>query len=392
MDIFMKKVITFFCSSIWKKSWPLWIGAVGLAFTNIFMFAYARAIGVFPQMAMWGSWLYYFMGISVDAPFTQYPRTPVYLDMHSMINFGLILGVAIAALLAREFKVRTEDWRGYVAATAGGVLMGFGTVIMPPCNVGCFYSSTMALSLSGPVAAFGLIPGAYVGGLFLKIQAVKAAADIDFDSLPKGKPASKKALSHQPMLGVLIILMLAAIALIYAYNGKSKFAGLLFFGALFGVIFQRSRLCFCSAFREIFVSRNGTLMKMVLLSIAIGTVGFSILKSQGYQTTHFVLPVGLHTIVGAFIFGVGMVIAGGCGVGILWRSAEGYVRAWIALIAGMLSSAAWVPVYGGHVGEGSLYGKPFSLGEQFGWVNGTLIVLMFLAAFYVLILRVEARK
>jgi len=58
----------------------------------------------------------------------------------------------------------------------------------------------------------------------------------------------------------------------------------------------------------------------------------------------------------------------------------------------MLSSAAWVPVYGGHVGEGSLYGKPFSLGEQFGWVNGTLIVLMFLAAFYVLILRVEARK
>jgi len=390
--MFMKKAISFFCASIWKKSWPLWIGAVGLALTNIFMFAYARAIGVFPQMAMWGSWLYYLMGLSVDAPFTQYPRTPLYLDMHSMINFGLILGVAIAALLSREFKVRTEDWRGCGMAVAGGILMGFGTVIMPPCNVGGFYSATMALSLSGPVTVLGLIPGAYLGGLLLKRQVAEAAEDIDFDALPEGKPAVKKPLSHQPVIGLLISVLLATIALLYTYYGKSKFAGLLLFGALFGIIFQRSRLCFCSAFREILVSRNGTVMKWILLSIAIGTCGFSILKSHGYQPMHFVLPVGLHTVVGGFIFGIGMVIAGGCGVGILWRSAEGYVRAWIALIAGMLVSAAWVPLYGGHVGEGKLYGKPFSLGERFGWINGTLIVLLFLVAFYVFIVWVEAKK
>jgi hypothetical protein len=356
------------------------------------MFAYARAIGVFPQLSMWGSWLYDFMGIPVDAPFTQYPRTPIYLDIHSMINFGLILGVAIAALLSREFKVRTEDWRGYVSALAGGVLMGFGTVIMPPCNVGGFYSATMALSLSGPVTVLGLLPGAYLGGLLLKRQVVEAAADINFDSLPMGKPAIKKPLSLQPMIGLLIGVLLIVTAIIYAYLGKPKFAGLLLFGALFGIIFQRSRLCFCSAFREIFVSRNGTVMKWILLSIAIGTIGFSILKSQGYQPMHFVLPLGFHTVAGGFIFGVGMVIAGGCGVGILWRSAEGYVRAWIALIAGMLTSAAWVPLYGAHVGDGILYGKPFSLGEQFGWFNGTLIVLLFLAAFYIFILGVEAKK
>jgi len=58
----------------------------------------------------------------------------------------------------------------------------------------------------------------------------------------------------------------------------------------------------------------------------------------------------------------------------------------------MLVSAAWVPLYGGHVGEGKLYGKPFSLGERFGWINGTLIVLLFLVAFYVFIVWVEAKK
>jgi hypothetical protein len=68
------------------------------------------------------------------------------------------------------------------------------------------------------------------------------------------------------------------------------------------------------------------------------------------------------------------------------------VRAWIALIAGMLTSAAWVPLYGGHVGEGKLYGKPFSLGDQFGWFNGTVVVLLFLAVFYLFILWVETKK
>src|SRR4030067_1431344 len=78
---------------VWKKAWPLWAGAVALAFANIFMFAYARAIGVFPQLAMWGSQIYNLLGIKTDAPFTAYPLAPLHLDVHSAINFGIILGV-----------------------------------------------------------------------------------------------------------------------------------------------------------------------------------------------------------------------------------------------------------------------------------------------------------
>ena len=377
---------------VWKKAWPLWAGAVALAFANIFMFAYARAIGVFPQLAMWGSQIYNLLGIKTDAPFTAYPLAPLHLDVHSAINFGIILGVGMAALLSAEFKIRRDDWRGYLAAAAGGVLMGFGTVVMPPCNVGGFYSATMALSLSGPLTVFGLLPGAYVGGLLMKWEANKAVAAIDFRSLPMGEPAKKAGPSAQPYIGAAVGLALVAIASVYVSRGMVKFAGLLLFGALFGVIFQRSRLCFTSAFREILVSRNGTVMKWILLSIAIGTVGFSILKSQGYQPMHYVLPVGLHTVVGAFLFGAGMSMAGGCGIGILWRTAEGYTRAWVALIAGMFTSGAWALIYGKHVGEGWLYGKPVNLGQEFGWFNGTMLVFAFLAMFYIFILYVEAGK
>jgi uncharacterized membrane protein YedE/YeeE len=133
-------------------------------------------------------------------------------------------------------------------------------------------------------------------------------------------------------------------------------------------------------------------MKWILLSIAIGTIGFTILKSQGYQQMAVVFPVGLHRLIGGFIFGIGMAIAGGCGVGILWRSAEGYVRAWIAVIAGMLTSGSWVLIYGDYVGKGWLYGKPFSLGHQFGWFGGAALIFLFLACFYILITYVEATK
>jgi len=387
-----EKAINVFYHSVWKKTWPLWVGAVALGFANTFMFAYARALGVFPQMAMWGSWIYNLAGIKVDAPFTAVPLKPLHLDIHSMINFGIILGVAMAALISEEFKIRKEDWRGYAAALVGGILMGFGTVIMIPCNVGGFYTAIMALSLSGPVTVLGLLPGAYLGGLFLKRQVKKATDAVDFNTAPAGEPVGKTASSIQPIFGVIIGALLAVVAFVYSLQGNPKFAGLLLFGAFFGVIFQRSRLCFASAFREILISRNGTLMKWILLSIAIGTIGFAILKSQGYQPMHFVFPLGLHTVGGGFIFGIGMVIAGGCGVGILWRSAEGYVRAWIAVAAGMLSSGAWVLIYGNHVGKGWLYGKPFSLGEEFGWFWGTALVFLFLASFYIFITWVEAKK
>jgi len=387
-----EKIFNIFYYNLWKKPWPLWIGAIVLSLSNLFMFAYARALGVFPQMSMWGSWFYNLIGLNVDAPFTVYPLTPIYLDMHSMINFGILFGSAIAALFAEEFKLRKDDWQGYLSAVLGGILMGFGTVIMPPCNIGGFYSATMALSFSGPLAAIGLLIGAYIGGLFLKWQAQRAAEEVDFDSAPIGNPAKKSARSNQPYIGVIIVLFFIIIATYYFSIGKPKFTGLLIFGAIFGITFQRSRLCMASAFRDIFISRNGTLMKWILLSIAIGTIGFSILKSQGYNQMHFILPMGFHTILGGFIFGIGMVIAGGCGAGILWRSAEGYIRAWIALFSGALTAGSWMFIYGHHVGEGWLYGKPFSLGHHFGWVWGTILILLFLLCFYILIIYVEAKN
>ena len=378
-----------FVAVIWKQPWPIWVGALAFGFVNILMFIFARSIGVFPQMSMWGARLYNFVGVEVEAPFIPYSLKPLHLDVHSMINFGIILGVLIAAFLAREFKIRKDDWRGCLTGFIGGILMGFGTVITPPCNVGGFFSATMALSLSGPLMAIGLIFGAYIGGLYLKSCAKKASMQLDFASAPKGMAATVTKPSAQPYLSRVIILIIVIAVSVYVSKGMSKHAGLLVFGTVFGIIVQRSRLCFAAAFREILLNRNGSIMKAILLSLAFCTVAFTVLKSSGYKPEHFVLPAGIHTVVGGFIFGIGMVIAGGCGVGILWRSAEGYMRSWFAILGGMLSAGSWMLIYGKHVGEGWLHGKPVFLPDIFGWVGGLAAVLLFIGSFYLLIVKLE---
>lgn len=378
--------------NVWRRPWPLGVGAVALLVTNLFMFSYARALGVFPQMAMWGSALYSFLGLPTESPFKPYPVKPIYLDMHSMIDIGIVAGALAAALLASEFKLRKEAWRGCVQGLLGGVLMGLGTVLMPPCNVGGFWVATMALSLSGPLAALGLLPGAWVGGKILRRQVLKAVAEIDFTRAREGIPVPGGGNSRQPLIGMLVFALIAGAAAVYLGLGMNKVAGLLLFGTAFGVIVQRSRLCFVAAFRDIFLLRDGTVMKWVLLTLAIGTVGFAILKGQGYQPEHMVFPAGLHNVVGGFLFGVGMAVAGGCGLGILVRSGEGYVRSWLAILGGMLTAGSWTRLYGHQVGEGWLYGKPVFLPAYLGWGGAVGFVFAFIIAFYLLILWVEAGK
>lgn len=44
-------------------------------------------------------------------------------------------------------------------------------------------------------------------------------------------------------------------------------------------------------------------------------------------------------IIGAFVFGIGIVLAGGCATGTWYRAAEGLVGSWVALFTYMLLSA-----------------------------------------------------
>ncbi len=378
---------------VFKRPWPVWIGALAFAVTNILMAAFARGLGVFPQISMWGASLYEAVGIDIEAPFAPYPITPVLVDLHSMINFGIIFGVLGVALISREFKLRTDNWRGYLQGFIGGALMGWGTVITPPCNVGGFGTAVMALSLSGFLMAVGLVPGAFLGAMLLKWQSKRAISQIDFKDKPVQLEAREHRSSLRPLLGWIVLLLILVAAIIYSVLDRPNFAVLLLFGAVFGIIFQRSRLCFAAGFREIFASRDTRLLRWILVAEIVGIIGFSILKFKGFiPADHFVFPTGINSVLGGFIFGIGMVIAGGCGSGILWRSAEGYVRHWFAVIGGMLAAGSWVLVYGAKVGEGWLYGPKVFLPDFLGWPGALVVSIAVIVVFYFILVLVEVSK
>ena len=374
------------------RPWSTGTGAIALAAVNVLMFAYARALGVFPQLSMWGANFYTHLGLKTASPFTAYPVKPILLDMHSLIDIGIIAGALAAAMLTTEWKLRREDWRGALVGLAGGILMGFGTVIMPPCNMGGFWVATMALSLSGPLAGLGLLAGAYIGGKILRYEMRSAVARMDFSCAEPGRPSEVRSATWQRTVGFLLLIAIAVAALLYWRAGLNKVAGLFLFGVVFGVIVQRSRFCFVAAFRDLTVSRDGRVMKWTLLTIALGTIPFALLKAEGYQPMHMVFPAGLHNVIGGMVFGVGMTIAGGCGMGILARSGEGYVRSWLAIIGGMLTAGLWTHIYGATVGEGWLYGKPVFLPKVLGWYGSVTFVFGFLVLFYIAIRIVEKTR
>ncbi len=111
------------------------------------------------------------------------------------------------------------------------------------------------------------------------------------------------------------------------------------FGIAAGFTLQRSRFCFASAFRDLYLFGSGRIMKGILVAVAVAALGFAVVMRNAVPFPSFgslppeahILPVGVTTLLGGLLFGVGMVLAGGCISGSLFRSAEGYVGSWVAI-------------------------------------------------------------
>nr|MDQ3829074.1 YeeE/YedE family protein [Candidatus Tectomicrobia bacterium] len=153
------------------------------------------------------------------------------------------------------------------------------------------------------------------------------------------------------------------------------------FGLAFGFVLQRSRFCFASAFRDLFLLGDARVMKGIIAGLAVATAGFAVLMARllpevgvgSLPPGATVLPLGFHTLVGGVLFGVGMVLAGGCTSGSLYRAGEGYVGSMAALLGIMLgleiSSHTWNWWWEVHISRAPLLWFP----EQLGYLGGTLL-------------------
>lgn len=113
----------------------------------------------------------------------------------------------------------------------------------------------------------------------------------------------------------------------------------LLLGAVLGFVLQRGRFCVTGAFRDVFVTRNTRWLTAFLIVVAVQSVGIFALTAIGaIHPVNKDLPI-LAVILGGFVFGFAIVMAGGCATGTYYRAGEGLVGSWLALVTYAGSSA-----------------------------------------------------
>ena len=169
-------------------------------------------------------------------------------------------------------------------------------------------------------------------------------------------------------------------------------------GLAIGFVMQRSRFCFTAAFRDLFMLRSGRNMKGVIVGMAVATVGFGLIMANLLPNTMLgaiapeahANPVGLHLLLGGVLFGVGMVAAGGCTSGSLYRMGEGYAASWVAfagILGGLgLASHTWNWWWTRYIRFAPIIWLPSTL----GYGGAMLVTLTGLLGAYLLILWIES--
>src|SRR5919199_1422803 len=211
------------------------------------------------------------------------------------------------------------------------------------------------------------------------------------------RPRAAQLPWHSLFLAVAVGVALAVLVLAQRVEARLALYWTLGLGA--GLVLQRGRLCFAGAFRDLFLMRNGTMMRAILVGLAIMAPVFALIEARAVPEPSFgavaagahVVPLGLNLAVGGLLFGVGMVVAGGCVSGTLYGIGEGYLASWASLggILVWLELAAyrWNAWWNLHMQYAPMIWLPATLGYG-GAVAATLLLL---GAAYVGVLWWESR-
>jgi uncharacterized membrane protein YedE/YeeE len=205
---------------------------------------------------------------------------------------------------------------------------------------------------------------------------------------PLRAPVARQERASQLPYAAALLAVLVAVGLYVVRAGGSPKSGFFWvIGIALGLTLQRARFCFTASMRDPVLTGSTSVTKALMVGLAVGTVGFAAVQLGAYFKAGQLAdaaklsglePVGLHTVVGGFLFGIGAVIAGGCASGTLMRMGEGFLQQWLVIpffIAGSaVGAAAWplwktllrVPATGGVYLPSALGGFVPALLVQFG--------------------------
>lgn len=209
---------------------------------------------------------------------------------------------------------------------------------------------------------------------------------------------SRKKKKNQLPMAAAAVAIVVAIGVLLSVLVSERLGLFWFTGIAFGYILQRSRFCFTASMRDPFLTGGTNLTKAVLIAFAITSIGFTAIKygaaARGLPIPgqSYVAPISATTAIGAFMFGIGMVIAGGCASGTLMRVGEGFLMQIIVVIFFVVGSLWGAHDFGFWRYNVIRFGGAVFLPDIFGWVGALTLQLVLIAFLYVMADRWSKRK
>ncbi len=406
IKIFWDKIKRLY-KALCQDEWSATTTGIVVALLTILIMAWWRPWGAVGAIRNWGDWMLHGVGIFsgdlaeltgfVDEDGDFLLKKSVWYNTGSVIGLGLIGGAFISACLGGQFAFRFPPVREYVKAMIAGVLMGIGAALAGGCNVGGMYNAIGNLAANGFAMWIGLIPGALFG-LWLLYKEMEHISWGGGGSFTLNIPYPVQFIFGVGGIGVLIW----GAAKYAGYEGDdfeeyiTSLSGLVLIATGIGYAMQRGRWCMIQGFREPHMTGDSSMARSVGLSILIVAVGAAVLKygvparldgeavlaPMNYVRGTF----GWGGVVGGFIFGVGAMMAGGCGSGTLWRVGEGQIKLWLVVPFFALSNSLVVALFKNFELEANGWlGKYVYLPDVFGYGYTLGIIVLFVLIWHLVV-------
>jgi uncharacterized membrane protein YedE/YeeE len=209
---------------------------------------------------------------------------------------------------------------------------------------------------------------------------------------PGRRSAQPSPINRGAVFAALALLAAGALALSSAYSWRQ--GALFVLGGFLGLVLYHALFGFTSAWRVFIADARGAGLRAQMLMLAVAVILFYPALAGGTllgQSVHGEFgAVGVSMIVGAFLFGIGMQLGGGCASGTLYTAGGGNTRMLVTLAAFIVGStvgAFQLPWWSAQPNIGSV-----SLIDKLGWQSGLALSLVLFAVIAALTAVIERRR
>lgn len=306
-----------------------------------------------------------------------------------MMIIGMFAGCIAAALWANNVKIRLPQHKIRIwQAVIGGIIAGFGARLAMGCNLAAFFTGIPQFSLHAWFFALATAAGSYFGAKFTLLPMFRIP--VKLQKVSKASPLTQdlQRAKRRFRLGMLIFLLCVTWSLFTLFKSP-KLGMAMLFGIGFGLLIERAQICFTSAFRDLWISGRTHMAKAIIFGMAVSAIGIFSYVQLGVEPK--IMWAGPNAVIGGLLFGFGIVLAGGCETGWMYRAVEGQVHYWWVGLGNVIGSTILAYYWDDFAPTLATNWDKVNLLNTFGPLGGLLVTYLLLFAALMLIIGWEKR-